>query len=222
MKPARQQKKFVFKRSEPDLPEELTPTSDVAALFQPDDISISDSLLQEGRLENRKATTLHIESCVLKNIVLANNTFGAIVCKDVQFIDCDLANLETRGLTLVRVEFINCRMTGLRGGDADCQDLLIREGDQRYSQFRFSQFKSAEFDSCNFADADFHGTDLSGAIFRRCNLRAADMHEVKLVNADLRGSMVEGVELTAQDIRGAIVDPAQAMIFATLLGIRIE
>ena len=42
------------------------------------------------------------------------------------------------------------------------------------------------------------------------------------MNADLRGSLVEGLKLNAQDLRGAVVDPSQAMIFAPLLGIRIE
>ena len=48
------------------------------------------------------------------------------------------------------------------------------------------------------------------------------MSKVRLLNADLRGSMVEGLRMNAEDIRGAVVDPAQAMIFASLLGIRIE
>ena len=100
--------------------------------------------------------------------------------KDVRLVNCDLANLVTHGLELVRVEFVNCRMTGLRGGEADCQDILVSEGDQRYCQFRYGRFKSAEFDSCNFEDADFQGTDLSGSRFRRCRLRNAEMSEVKL------------------------------------------
>ncbi len=48
------------------------------------------------------------------------------------------------------------------------------------------------------------------------------MSKVKLLNADFRGSTVEGLHLNAEDVRGAVVDPSQAMIFASLLGIRIE
>ncbi|HXP89211.1 MAG TPA: pentapeptide repeat-containing protein [Bryobacteraceae bacterium] len=215
-------KKFVFTRREPDLFGEMTPAGDATALFAPHDISIVDRLIQGIRVEGRAAGTLRIEASVLDHVSLANSSFGSIVCKDVRLVGCDLANLETRGLMLVRVEFINCRMTGFRAGEADGQDVLISEGDQRYSQFRFSRFKSAEFDSCNFEDADFQGTDLSGAIFRTCNLKNAEMSKVRLLNTDLRGSLVEGLQLNAGDIRGAVVDPAQAMIFAPLLGIRIE
>lgn len=142
--------------------------------------------------------------------------------KDVRLINCDLANMQTRGLTFIRVEFINCRMTGLRAGEADFQDILISEGDQRYSQFRYARFKAAEFDRCNFSEADFLGADLTGSIFRKCNLQNAEMSKVKLLNADLRGSAVEDLHLAAEDIRGATVDLTQAMLFAPLLGIRIE
>jgi uncharacterized protein YjbI with pentapeptide repeats len=215
-------KNFVFSRREPDLPSSVTPMVGGAELFQPYDVYIADTVLEEGRAENMKSGTLRIESSMFNNFVLANNSFGSIRCKDVRFAGCDFANLETRGLSLIRVEFISCRMTGFRADEADCQDLLIREGDQRYSQFRFGKFKSAEFDSCNFTEADFYGSDLSGSLFKRCNLRSAEMNKVKLLNADLRGSLIEGLQLNAEDIRGAVVDPSQAMMLALLLKIRIE
>ena len=214
--------KFVFSRRPPDLPSELPAATGATALFETPDISIAEQRLDGIRMEGRAAGSLRVDSCVLERVSLANSHFGSILLKDVRLVACDLANLATRGLILVRVEFVNCRMTGLRGGEADCQDLLISEGDQRYCQFRFSQFRSAEFDSCDLEEADFHGTNLSGSVFRKCNLRNAEMSRAKLMNADLRGSQVEGLQLNAEDIRGAVVDAAQAMVLALLLGIRIE
>lgn len=75
-----------------------------------------------------------MKACLLNRVTLANSSFGSVVWKDVRLVDCDLANFETRGLSLTRVEFINCRMTGFRAGEAD-----------------------------------FYGTDLSGALIRRCD-----------------------------------------------------
>ena len=48
------------------------------------------------------------------------------------------------------------------------------------------------------------------------------MNRVKLANADLRGCNVDGLNVFPEGLRGATVDPAQAMVFARLLGIRIE
>jgi uncharacterized protein YjbI with pentapeptide repeats len=220
-------KKFIFSRREPDLPADLTPAGEPAVLFEQRDFEQHDISIFERRIEGfgieiRDAGTLHIEASALERVSLANSTFGSVVLKDVRLVSCDLANLETRSLSLLRVEFINCRMTGFRAGEARCQDIFISEGDQRYAQFRYSKFKSAEFDSCNFGEADFQGTDLSGSVFRRCDLRNAEMSKAKLLDADLRGSQIEGLQLNAEDIRGVVVDLSQAMVFAPLLGIRIE
>jgi uncharacterized protein YjbI with pentapeptide repeats len=222
VKQVRNPKKFVFSRRAADIPDDMATAPDTATLFEPRDISIADRLIEGARIENRAGGTLRIESTILEGVSLAGSSFVSIIWKDVRLVRCDLANLETRYLTMTRVELIDCRMTGLRAGEADCQDVLVSAGDQRHCQFRFSKFKSAEFDSCNFAEADFQGTDLSGSIFRRCRLQNTEMSKVRLLNADLRGSMVEGLRMNAEDIRGAVVDPSQAMVFAGLLGIRIE
>lgn len=222
MKAPRSPKKFVFSRRAPDIPDELERVADSAFLFEAHDVSIAARAIEGARIEGRAGGTLRIESSVLEGVSLAGNRFASMVWKDVRLVRCDLANLETRYLTLNRVEFVDCRMTGLRAGEANCEDVLLSAGDQRYCQFRFSRFKSAEFDSCNFAEADFQGTDLSGAIFRKCRLENAEMSKVRLLNADLRGSLVEGLHLNAEDIRGAVVDASQAMTLASLLGIRIE
>jgi uncharacterized protein YjbI with pentapeptide repeats len=214
--------KFAFTRREPQIPNQLEAAEDGAALVESHDISIAERSIKGVKIEDRSAGALRIEASVLEGMSLSGSSFGSMIWKDVRVIRCDLANLETHGLNLIRVELIDCRMTGVRAGIADCQDVLFSGGDQRYSQFRFSRFKSAEFDSCNFADADFQGTDLSGSVFRRCNLENAEMSKAKLLNADLRGSRVEGLHMNAADIRGAVVDASQAIIFAALLGIRIE
>ena len=53
-------------------------------------------------------------------------------------------------------------------------------------------------------------------------MRNVEMGKAKLYDADLRGSMVEGMQIGLEGLRGAVVDPAQAMSLALLMGIRIE
>ena len=209
-------------RRKPDLPDHL-PVSEIPDLFHGSEIAISNRTINKLERQGLSARNLSIQSCVLNRIALPSSTFAAITLQDVRLVGCDLANIKTRTLTAVRVEFLGCRMTGFRVEEAaECHDVLIAEGIQTYSQFAYARFKSAEFNSCNFEDANFLGADLQGCIFRGCNLRNADMRGAKLREADLRGSVVEGLRLNPADIHGAVVDPSQAMIFATLLGIRIR
>ncbi|HEV8532923.1 MAG TPA: pentapeptide repeat-containing protein [Methylomirabilota bacterium] len=209
-------------RRAPDLPVDPAVADDADVLRGPD-ITISLKTINESKREGLSATSLSLQSCVLKRVALPNSTFAAITLRDVRLVGCDLANIKTRTLTAVRVEFLDCRMTGFRVEEpAECHDVLIAEGIQTYSQFAYARFTSAEFNSCNFEDANFLGADLQGCIFRGCNLHNADMRGAKLREADLRGSVIEGLRLNPADIHGAVVDPSQAMILATLLGIRIR
>ena len=62
-------------------------------------------------------------------------------------MECDFANAEAIGLKAVRTEFINCRLTGLKAVEADCQDFLISGGDAGFTQFRLGTFKRSEFNT---------------------------------------------------------------------------
>jgi uncharacterized protein YjbI with pentapeptide repeats len=222
MPPRKYSKEFVFHREEPDLSDDLTTPADAEALFAMPKISVTGHSIEDIAISGSVSTALYLEACTLERVNLAGSRFASILWKDVRLVNCDLANLETESLTLIRVEFLDCRMTGLRAGKANLEHVLFSGGDQRYAQFCFSCFRSTECNGCNFSEADFYGTDLTGTRFRSCNLQRAEMDKVKLLNADLRGSQVEGLKLNAEDIRGAIVDPAQAMLFAPLLGIQIK
>ncbi len=209
-------------RRRPDLPVD-PPVVDGTDLFHGPEIAIARSTISELKREGLSATSLSLESCVLSRVALPDSTFSTITLRDVRLVGCDLANVKTRALMALRVELLDCRMTGFHVEEpAECHDVLISQGLQSYSQFAYASFKSAEFDACNFEDANFLGADLQGCIFRGCNLHNADMRGAKLREADLRGSQVEGLRLNPADIHGAVVDPSQAMIFATLLGIRIR
>lgn len=193
-------KNFVFSRRAPEIMDDL-PASTVL------EERVLEQKVAGADWRGRTVGALRVEASVLERVCFADCRIGSIVMKDVRLVGCELSNLSTHGLSLTRVEFIDCRMTGLSGGDVDGRDVLIRDGDQRYCQIRSSRFIGAEFDGCNFEEADFQGTDFTGSVFRRCNLRNVEMGKAKLYNADLRG---------------AVVDPSQAMSFALLLGIRIE
>jgi fluoroquinolone resistance protein len=135
----------------------------------------------------------------------------------MRFCECRGDGVESRARGIR-----NCRLTGLRAVGSEWQDLLISDGDASFSQFRLGTFKRSEFNVCNFAEADFHGCDLRGVLLKSCEFKNSDMTGAKLEGADFRGSRVEGLIALAGDLKGAIVDPAQSMIFAELLGLIIR
>ncbi|HEV3331444.1 MAG TPA: pentapeptide repeat-containing protein [Bryobacteraceae bacterium] len=215
-------KPIAFKRDRPDLPADLESTEEAARLFVDGEaVTIEEKGLRDLERPNLKIGALRVESSLLERVQLAGGQWGSVVWKDVRLAGCDLANVRAHRIALVRVELVDCRLTGFRASALDWQDVLIQNGDVRYAQFQSGKFRSCEFDGCNFEEADFQEADLTGSIFRSCNLARADFHRAKLRNTDFRKSEVDGMLVGMGDLQGAIVDPSQAMILARLMGLQI-
>lgn len=222
MKPVKSKKPVGFHRDRPDLPSQFEPSGEATNLFEDrESIDIEEKWLRDLERTNLKIDTLRMEGSLLERVQFAGGQFGSVVWKDVRLVGCDLANVVARRIALTRVELLDCRLTGFRATALDWQDVLIQNGDMRYAQLQGGKFRTCEFDGCNWQDADFQEADLSGSIFRSCNLARADLRRAKLRNTDFRKSEVEGMLVGMGDLQGAIVDPAQAMILARVLGLQI-
>ena len=220
--PKRAKSKPAPRRNAPDLAPELPEVHNVAETFGIVEIVVRDQIMENLALQQTTASSVVLEGCILNRVDLSESKIGSLRLKDTRLTDCDLANTECLRLVVVRSEFVGCRMTGFQAVGSDCRDLLVSEGDQRYSRWTQGRFVASEFVACNFQDADWQECDLRGAIFGRCNLRNADLTSSVLQDTDLRGSQIEGLKVGAKDLYGAIVDPAQAMQFAALLGLKIR
>jgi uncharacterized protein YjbI with pentapeptide repeats len=209
-------------REVPDLSPDLQPYAGAATAFSEPEIIIRDCVIENLSFDHLSPQSILFENCILTRISINRNKLHGFKLKDVRLVGCDFANLEAAALKILRVEFLNCRLTGLRAVETECQHCLISEGDASYSQFRFGNFKFTEFNSCNLSESDFQSSDLRGVLLKNCNLTKAEMTGAKLREADFRGSRVDGLMANAEDLKGAIVDPAQALVFAELMGIKIR
>ena len=206
----------------PDIPPDLSELENAIELFRQREITIRESRIGNLSAEDLRESTLRLESCVLTRVSFSRSHLNGMKLKDVLLVECDFANATVHGMVALRVEFQNCRLTGFRANESDFQHALISGGDAGYAQFRMGKFRSVRFDSCNFADSDFHDADLRGTVIKDCNLRNAEMSGAKLEDADLRGSELEGLQAQADDLKGAIVDPAQAIVLAGIMGLKIQ
>ncbi len=217
MKPVKVKKAAGFHRESPDLPKEFDALEDGRLPAEIETAHVADLNAAELRLD-----TFGVEGSVLERVQFAGSEFGSVTWKDARFVGCDLANIRAHRMTLLRVEFVDCRLTGFHATALEWRDVLVTNGDLRYVQFHGGLFHNCEFDGCNWEEADMHEVDVSGCLLRGCNFASADFRGAKLQNTDLRKSEVEGMVVGMNDLRGAIVEPAQAMIFARVLGLQIK
>ena len=125
-------------------------------------------------------------------------------------------------MNLVRVELIDCRLTGFAARATEWQDVLVRNCDARFAQFLGGLFRRCEWDGSDWQEADFREADLSGTVLRGCQLGRADLRQARLRGTDFRKSELEEMLVSVGDLDGAIVDPAQAMVLARLMGLLIR
>lgn len=219
---SKNQKALLADRAVPDIAPDLLHLAAPRDVFAGLEVIVQDCVIENLALDGLSPDSIHFENCILHRVSFTRSKLFGLKLKDVRFTECDFANAEVPALKALRVEFLNCRLTGLRATEAECQHFLISGGDASFSQLRFGAFKTAEFHSCNFAEADLQSSDLRDAILKGCNFKNAEMTGARLEGADLRGSDVEGLIATAEDLRGAIVDPAQALVLAEIMGLKIR
>ena len=219
---AMKRSEIVPTRSLPDLPGKSEPLSTVSI-----DLLLGGSVLEDSRAEaidlsGRKLEELKLRSSVLERISFAQCEIRSLQLRDVRLVKCDLSNSVLLGFEARRVEFLECRLTGMKAFECKWQDVLVEHCDARYAQFNSGALRACEFQSTQLQDADFRAADLKGAAFTRAMLNRADFTGAKLRKADFRGADIEGIVVRAEDVAGAIVTPAQAMELARLLGLVIK
>ncbi len=172
-------------------------------------------------LAQKKLSRLVLKEAVLCRLSFAGTGILSVRLRDVRLCNCDLSNAVFRGIEATRVEFIGCRLLGLKVIECHWQDVLVEGCDGRYAQFNDGHLRRCEFRSTQLMEADLRGSDIQGTIFSDVGLQRADVTGAKLDQADLRGADIDGLILRAGDARGAIITPVQAMDLARLLGVTI-
>ncbi len=222
MKPPKPKKPTAFQRDAPDLPAAFLEAAAAEALLRDDDFIAEDQLVQGLDLRNRSLRSFRAQGSLFENLQLSGGQFGSIVWRDVRLTGCDLANVLAHRITLVRVEFIACRLTGFRTAALDWHDVLIEDCDAAYAQLQGGLFHACEFRRSNCREADLQQAGLGGCLLRGCNLARADLRGARLQDADFRDSDIDGMLVGLADLQGAIVDAPQAVSLARLMGLQIR
>lgn len=187
-----------------------------------DGASYSKLVLERCDLSDQAAEELLFDQVHCKRVGLSRTQLGHMQWLDVRCDVCDLTAAEWQKPHLTRVEFVGCRLMGLRLLDAELQDVQFKECAAEYALFWPAVFKGARFERCQLREASFQGADLSGVVFQDCDLRQADFQGAKMVGTDLRGSQLEGMRVGLAELQGAIIAPTQAVHLASLLGIVVK
>jgi uncharacterized protein YjbI with pentapeptide repeats len=176
---------------------------------------------QEEDFSGLQATLLSFTECRLTRVNLAGALLPRPGFEDVLLISCDLANGKWEQSRLSGMLLQGCRMVGLDLGGALVRYALFQDCNAAFVNFADAGFKQARFEGCCLRNAIFQGADLRGVSFQGCDLGEAQFSFAKLDRADFRGADITGIHVRPEDLKGAIVEPAQAVYLAGLLGLKV-
>ncbi len=124
---------------------------------------------------------------------------------ECQFEQCDLSMARLNRTALQQVEFLQCKLMGLRFDH--CNDFLLafsfRTCKLNYASFFQIKMPETRFEDCQLAEVDFAEADLFGAVFSDCDLRGATFDRTVLEKADLRTAVHYALDPENNRIKGA-------------------
>ncbi|MCU0492564.1 MAG: pentapeptide repeat-containing protein [Chloroflexaceae bacterium] len=184
--------------------------------------SYAEQLWENAHFVQQQADDVAFEQLVVRHSSFQHAELTLLQAADCSFDTVDFANVALAKAYMRRVEFIGCRLLGLKLVDADLSDVVFTRCNGRLARFWTSTCKAIRFEQCGLQEASFDGTDLSGAIFHKCDLSGADFRNARLKGADLRGSTLANLQVHGKDLHGVIVDPAQAIELIQLFGVEVR
>jgi uncharacterized protein YjbI with pentapeptide repeats len=127
---------------------------------------------------------------------------------DVVLDGCDLSGALVRGADLRRVEWRDCRISGLVLDASTLHDVVFRACKLDTASLRSIDTQRVVFEDCVLSDADLSGARLPHARFTRCDLRGARFAKADARGARLHGSLLDGLR-DADALRGVRVGEEQ-------------
>lgn len=127
---------------------------------------IDDGELESARLYDEIAINCNVAALQLIDTVIEDVQFtGAhlsrIVARDVIFKRADLASASLDNGMLVRVEFINCRMTGIDFSWSNIHDVTFKDCQLDRVDFTKAHLRRVAFIDCSLESADFTSASLT-------------------------------------------------------------
>jgi uncharacterized protein YjbI with pentapeptide repeats len=154
--------------------------------------------------------------------------FVGSVLRYARFVDCVLTDSDLSGAvleecSLSRVEFRNCRASGLQAPLGRFKDVGVLASKVDGANFRMSSWERAEMSGSDLTDGDFYGAKMPGSRILRCDLRRAELSRADLAGSRLSGSNLDGVR-GATGLRRIEISSDQIIPLALALfsGQRIE
>ncbi|GAB4059715.1 pentapeptide repeat-containing protein [Catellatospora paridis] len=161
-------------------------------------------------------TELSSRNAVFEECVFGNVKFNASRHADSAFLRCSFLRCN-----LFEAEFTGCKLTGSVFEQCTLRPLRVIGGDWSFVNLSDADLRGVTFSGVRMREADLTSALCDGATISAVDLSGAHLTRAKLNRCDLRGSDLTALHPNEVELRDAVIDPAQAVVIAQSLGLRI-
>lgn len=195
----------VIKVAAPKLPPQLEPAS-IAMMI--DDGQLEDMQLIDADGGDCNLSALDLSGVLFERMQFTGAHFSRITCRDVVSKQVDWSSASMDSGSLVRLEFIGCRMTGVDFNQASLHDVVFRGCKLDLANFRQADLRRVQFIDCTLVEADFSSATLSSIDFQSSVLEQVAFGRATCKAVDLRTSQLSDISGWAS-LKGATIDGLQ-------------
>ena len=146
-----------------------------------------------------------VKECIFRKCNFSKADLSHSNFVECRFEDCDLSMATMANTALKDVEFVECKMVGIRF--ELCNPFLLQVGFSNCQMTLCSFYElplgGTLFKDCQLHEAEFTSTVLSKAIFDDCDLTKAVFEDTNMEKADLRSASNFSIDAERNRLKGA-------------------
>jgi fluoroquinolone resistance protein len=157
------------------------------------------------------------QGCVFTECTFDNVSLNSSRHTDSAFLRCTFTNCN-----LFEAEFIGCKMVGSSFHATALRPLRVTGGDWSFAGLAGADLRGITVRDVRMREVDLTAAKCDNAVLAGVDLSGAQLHSASFMKSDLRGSDLTALDPTFVAVAGAIIEPAQAVVIAQVLGFEIR
>lgn len=213
-----------MKTAVPNLPPNLSASSDLGVLFDEDDD------LEELHVADSQSPGLETSGATIRDSLIEKSDLSATDMKRFDVHNCKIVGTNLTGSKFAEsswrtIAITGCRASGVQFQNSTLSDVRFVDSKLDLANFRFATMKNVIFENCILDDVDFNDAALKNIEFISCRLNKVSFTGAKMSGVDLSQSTLEEVRGIGS-LRGATISEDQlvqlAPYFAAEAGLKIR
>ena len=176
----------------------------------------------EVKLSDSQCESFELSASLLEAVDFSNCRWAKTVLQEVHAQRCPATNAWFCDSRWQDVVWEKSRLTGVNLAGTRLDSVRFCGSKLDLMIAHECSLQDVWFEKCDLKEADFQNANLRRVTFRECDLRSARFPAARIEDVDWRGSHLAGMSLDAMNLKRGVVDPAQVLDFARLLGLEVK